>query len=122
MIKGTALRLSGPDAVASSSLVGSHRKLGVFYDTINSQAARDCAPINIIETGRQNGLVTEQPAKVIKKLIQPEPPTSAIQIPCRVCGASKGALCTPVNGWIGPDNVHWARAADFENSTWSLAV
>jgi hypothetical protein len=58
----------------------------------------------IIETGKHEDLITEQPNQVIKKPKQPEPPTSAIQIRCRVCGAPKGALCKPVNGWVGTNN------------------
>jgi hypothetical protein len=75
----------------------------------------------IIETGKQKGLITEQPAKAIKRLNQPDSRRSAIQIPCRICGAPKGALCKPVNGWIAEDNVHWSRMADFENFTRSAS-
>jgi hypothetical protein len=38
----------------------------------------------IIETGKQEDLITEQPNQGIKKPKQPEPATSAIQIRCRI--------------------------------------
>jgi len=76
-----------------------------FGVTIDPEAAR-----KIINDGKAKGLIA-----VKRPTSKAESPHPAMQVKCPTCGATEGALCKPVFGWVGRERVHYSRMTLFEN-------